>query len=134
VSISTLTYLIIFCFFSLIFFIVTKDHRSSGSLRASWVYINFSVLGLLQWWITRNNSITQIRVLLYCWLLGLRQLKGEAICSLTIILDYATFVVGVSLTVGTTNGGTSEGIEKYGSSTIGIGANTLFSVTPRFKG
>jgi hypothetical protein len=52
---------------------------------------------------------------------------GEATCSLIVVLGDATFVEGVSFIVGETKDGTSVGIEKYVSSTIGIRENTLFS-------
>jgi hypothetical protein len=52
--------------------------------------------------------------------------RSEASCSIVVVLGDATFVVGVSLLVGTTVGGTSAGIEKFGFSTIEIRTNVLF--------
>jgi hypothetical protein len=57
---------------------------------------------------------------------GAKLHRSEASCSIVVVLGDATFVVGVSLLVGTTVGGTSAGIEKFGFSTIEIRTNVLF--------
>jgi hypothetical protein len=48
-------------------------------------------------------------------------------CSVVVALGDAIFAAGVSPQVVTTVGGTTAGIEKYGSSTIRIGTYVLFS-------
>jgi hypothetical protein len=63
----------------------------------------------------------------YATVSGPRYAEGEASCFVVVALGDATFVAGVSLTVGITVGGTTMGIKKYGSSTIGNGTCVLFS-------
>jgi hypothetical protein len=53
--------------------------------------------------------------------------EGELTYSVVVALGDAIFAARVSPRVVTTVGGTTVGIEKYGSSTIGIGTYVLFS-------
>jgi hypothetical protein len=57
---------------------------------------------------------------------GLGYAEGVATCSVVVALGYALFAVGVSPPIGTTIGGNTTSIEKYGSLTIEFGTYVLF--------
>ena len=60
-------------------------------------------------------------------LVGSEMCIRDRTCSVVVALGDTIFAAGVSPRVVTTVGGTTTGIEKYGSSTIGIGTYVLFS-------